>query len=44
MRNEAMAKVLCHDLCCLIQSIYELKIEAMFWKQDEPERCRESST
>jgi transposase len=29
--NEALLKILCHNLCCLIQSIYELKIEATFW-------------
>jgi hypothetical protein len=23
--------------CCLIQSIYEMKIESTFWNQDEPE-------
>ena len=26
--NEALCKVLAHNLCCLIQSIYELGIEA----------------
>jgi transposase len=29
--NEALCKVLCHNLCCLIQSIYELEIQATFW-------------
>ena len=28
--NEALCKVLAHNLCCLIQSIYELGIEATF--------------
>lgn len=36
MKNEALAKILCHNLCCLIQSAYELGIEATFWKRDEP--------
>jgi len=36
MVNEALCKVLCHNLCCLIQSTHELGIEAKFWK-DEPE-------
>jgi transposase len=31
--NEAMCKVLCHNLCCLIQSIYELGIEPTFWEE-----------
>ena len=30
--NEAMCKVLAHNLCCLIQSIYELGIEPTFWE------------
>jgi transposase len=34
MVNEALAKVLCHNLCCLIQSHYELGIEATFWGED----------
>lgn len=35
MVNEALAKVLCHNICCLIQSHHELGIEPVFWK-DEP--------
>jgi transposase len=39
MTNEALCKVLCHNLCCLIQSHYELGIVPVFWGQDasEPE-------
>jgi hypothetical protein len=33
MRNEALAKVLCHNVCCLIQSHYELGVEIAFWGQ-----------
>jgi transposase len=29
--NEALCKVLAHNLCCVIQSIYELGIEPTFW-------------
>ncbi len=29
--NEALCKVLCHNLCCLIQSMYELNIKPEFW-------------
>ena len=31
MVNEALAKVLAHNLCCLIQSTYELGVNVMFW-------------
>lgn len=30
-RNEALLKVLCHNLCCLVQAIYELGLEPVFW-------------
>lgn len=29
--NEALCKVLCHNLVCVIQSIFELGIEPTFW-------------
>jgi transposase len=29
--NEVLCKILCHNICVLIQSIYELGIEATFW-------------
>ncbi len=28
--NELLCKVLCHNICCVIQSMYELGIEAHF--------------
>lgn len=31
--NEVLCKVLCHNICCLIQSIYELGIEPTFWNE-----------
>jgi transposase len=31
--NEALCKVLCHNLCCLIQSMYELGLRPKFWKE-----------
>jgi transposase len=31
MRNEALAKILCHNLCCLISAWYELDIEPSDW-------------
>jgi transposase len=30
--NEVLCKILCHNLCCLIQSTYELGIDASFWE------------
>lgn len=29
-RNEVLCKVLCHNICCLISSIYELGLEPTF--------------
>ncbi len=31
--NEALCKILCHNICVVIQSIYELGIEPTFWKE-----------
>jgi transposase len=33
--NEALCKVLCHNICCLIQSIFEFGIEPTFWSTNE---------
>ncbi len=30
--NEILAKLICHNLCCLVHATYELGIEAEFWK------------
>jgi transposase len=29
MINEALCKILCHNLCCLVQSAYELGVTAL---------------
>jgi len=29
--NEVLCKVLCHNICVVIQSMYELGIEPVFW-------------
>jgi hypothetical protein len=29
--NEVLCKVLCHNVCCLIQSFYELGVEPTFY-------------
>jgi transposase len=31
--NEALCKVLAHNICCLIQSMFELGIKPEFWEQ-----------
>jgi len=31
--NEALCKVLCHNICVLVASIYELGIEPTFWTE-----------
>lgn len=33
MVNEALCKVLCHNLCCLITSMHELGLQPKFWKE-----------
>jgi hypothetical protein len=33
MQNEVLCKILCHNICCLIQSMYELGIEPTFWQK-----------
>lgn len=38
MMNEALAKLVCHNLSCLVSSICELGIDPMFWGQEESER------
>ena len=35
--NEALCKVLCHNICVLIQSIYELGLEPVFWSFEAKE-------
>ena len=32
MTNEVLCKILCRNICCLIQAIYELRIEPAFWE------------
>jgi len=34
--NEALAKLVCHNLCCVIMSQCELGIEAEFWPKERP--------
>jgi transposase len=38
MRNEVLCKILCHNLCCLIQSQCELGIEPVFWQNEPADR------
>jgi transposase len=38
MVNEVLCKLLCHNICCLIQSQCELGIEPVFWA-DEPQEA-----
>ena len=32
MVNEVLCKILCHNICCLIQETHELGIDTQFWK------------
>jgi len=31
--NEALCKVLCHNICYLIQSMFELGLKSKFWAE-----------
>ena len=31
--NEALCKILCHNVCCLIQSMCVLNLKPKFWKE-----------
>jgi transposase len=31
--NEALCKILCHNLCCVIQSMFEFQIKPEFWQE-----------
>jgi transposase len=42
MVNECLCKILCHNICCLIQEQCELGIEPIFWKEEEREQIEES--
>jgi hypothetical protein len=33
--NEVICKVLCHNICVVIQSMYELGIEPVFWSDEK---------
>lgn len=37
MVNEVLCKLLCHNLCCLIQEEHELGIDPVFWKDAKAE-------
>src|SRR4051812_13419445 len=33
MKNEVLCKIICHNICCLIQESHELGIDTAFWSQ-----------
>ena len=35
MKNEVIAKIVCHNICCIISAIYELGIDPVFWSESE---------
>jgi hypothetical protein len=39
MKNEALCKILAHNICCLIMSQVELGIEPVFWQDSEEEKA-----
>jgi transposase len=36
MVNEVLCKIICHNICCLIQEAHELGIETAFWAETSP--------
>jgi hypothetical protein len=34
-----LCKILCHNICCLIMSQFELGIDPVFWKEEKVESC-----
>jgi transposase len=38
MVNEVLCKILCNNICCVIQEQCELGIEPVFWPENEPAR------
>ncbi|GAC1473855.1 MAG: hypothetical protein NVSMB9_23200 [Isosphaeraceae bacterium] len=39
MVNEALCKILAHNVCCLIQSTYELDVAIQFWGKEAESEC-----
>ncbi len=35
MANEVLCKIVCHNICVLIQEMYELGIEPEFWQKTD---------
>ena len=31
MKNEVLAKIVCHNICCLISAIHEFGLDPVFW-------------
>ena len=40
MKNEALCKIIAHNLCCVIQAQCELGIEAVFFKEEDGDAPR----
>ena len=34
MKNEVLAKLVCHNICCLISAMYEVGIDPTFWAKE----------
>ena len=43
MRNEVLAKILCHNICCLISAMYELNLDPIFWAESPVVRKMETA-
>jgi len=36
MKNETLAKLVCHNVCCVIQEMHEQGIDPTFWTESPP--------
>lgn len=43
MMNEVLAKFVCHNICCVIQAMYELGIDPTFWAHKKTPPCKDDA-
>jgi transposase len=38
MKNELLAKIICHNICCLISAMYELGVDPIFYSEKNDDK------